>query len=755
MRRLLAPLKNIALSLVTVIFIAALPNSYHFHTIEGWNERQGPSLIRATLENKHYANSDPGALLGIHKQVYEQSSLSSPLLWTHSIGTGRPILDGYNYGFLDPIQTFVKSIVPSDFIKYANIVYLLYIFVFAFISITSLKLLQLPLWLQTALPALIFLSSGAVRYPGLTLFVAQLIVLTLTTSIIARLATNNFSRRHLLLFGLIGVFHCSSASFTLIPYAVALGAGLLFLACLKMPLILLASYIAGGIGAVAMAAPTIANARLFQSLSTNPDIKYLGYGLQPTLAWQILKSYAGVNYIGLAILICSVILWANRSLAVSAGYILLLAIIGLLGIAGAFDNIQNAVGMNMQAVNTYQPILFFALSLLMCLVVRALLLKFKNNRPIVILSILATIGITWRSPLHRAQDNIVLIDSLDTPSSQLWEESPQNLGIADNFYRVVSLHGAESGDARQMKQISSESVNWFYCYPLLAPLIGISEATGGASLTPRSYADFLDVINYGVPWGSTRHPSKEHLTDYQKLRASGAIGHSGGAYGAMAQQRRNNLLIWHPYSNLVKYTGTKYLLSAERLHASQLFFLIKHVSEPRIYGREFKAEKRTHDLYVYELAAPIGKAWFPEVIVPASENTEKDLTELEAASANQNVAYLSNSTGIGTAKGGTILDYTEVKNGVEVRLRADAAGLLALSILRFPGWVAEVNGSVVEIVGVNHAFMGVSIPSGESRLTLRFNPDLKIPFIISAIGFLVCLSAALACRRQTNSVGRI
>jgi hypothetical protein len=61
-------------------------------------------------------------------------------------------------------------------------------------------------------------------------------------------------------------------------------------------------------------------------------------------------------------------------------------------------------------------------------------------------------------------------------------------------------------------------------------------------------------------------------------------------------------------------------------------------------------------------------------------------------------------------------------NRLELTAHAQTRGLLVLSEIYFPGWEATVNGRKVRIERVDGVLRGVVIPSGESRVVLRYVP---------------------------------
>jgi hypothetical protein len=61
-------------------------------------------------------------------------------------------------------------------------------------------------------------------------------------------------------------------------------------------------------------------------------------------------------------------------------------------------------------------------------------------------------------------------------------------------------------------------------------------------------------------------------------------------------------------------------------------------------------------------------------------------------------------------------------DGMELDVDAGSAGLLVLSEMYYPGWVATVNGKDARIYQVDGAFRGIAVPAGSSRIALTYVP---------------------------------
>jgi len=77
---------------------------------------------------------------------------------------------------------------------------------------------------------------------------------------------------------------------------------------------------------------------------------------------------------------------------------------------------------------------------------------------------------------------------------------------------------------------------------------------------------------------------------------------------------------------------------------------------------------------------------------------------------------------------------------VRVRAMAQQAGLLVLTDLYYPGWVATVDGAPAEILRVNHVLRGVLLPPGEHEVVFRYAPrSVQLGAVISALGLTLAV----------------
>ena len=77
---------------------------------------------------------------------------------------------------------------------------------------------------------------------------------------------------------------------------------------------------------------------------------------------------------------------------------------------------------------------------------------------------------------------------------------------------------------------------------------------------------------------------------------------------------------------------------------------------------------------------------------------------------------------------------------LEITSRLADRGLLVVSEQFFPGWEARVDGQSAQILKVNTVLMGVVVPAGEHRVSLRFLPTaITTGFPIAAVAGTLCL----------------
>lgn len=90
---------------------------------------------------------------------------------------------------------------------------------------------------------------------------------------------------------------------------------------------------------------------------------------------------------------------------------------------------------------------------------------------------------------------------------------------------------------------------------------------------------------------------------------------------------------------------------------------------------------------------------------------------------------------------------------VVAEVATNSAGLLVVTDLDYPGWVAEENGKRLEILRADGFFRAVALPAGSHRVTFRYRPlSVLIGAAISAAALLTVL--LLAYQGEPVRVGR-
>ncbi len=138
----------------------------------------------------------------------------------------------------------------------------------------------------------------------------------------------------------------------------------------------------------------------------------------------------------------------------------------------------------------------------------------------------------------------------------------------------------------------------------------------------------------------------------------------------------------------------------------------------------------------------------PQLIAAASpEESRRLLTTLDPsrqAIVPSNIATAAPDPSA-TAR---VLEYTP--GHYKIHYRSGAPAALRVSNAYFDGWSAAANGNSLTVFPIDHALLGVRIPSGEGDLTLDYHSTyLAAGAMISALSLAAC-AAMLLMRRQSN-----
>jgi uncharacterized membrane protein YfhO len=90
-----------------------------------------------------------------------------------------------------------------------------------------------------------------------------------------------------------------------------------------------------------------------------------------------------------------------------------------------------------------------------------------------------------------------------------------------------------------------------------------------------------------------------------------------------------------------------------------------------------------------------------------------------------------------------------------IRVRSSGPALLTVNRTYHPSWQAEIDGTPVPVVRVNHALMGVPLTrSGDHRVLLRYRPQIvRVAAIMTtatwvSVLFLTLVGAVLVRRQR-------
>ena len=90
-------------------------------------------------------------------------------------------------------------------------------------------------------------------------------------------------------------------------------------------------------------------------------------------------------------------------------------------------------------------------------------------------------------------------------------------------------------------------------------------------------------------------------------------------------------------------------------------------------------------------------------------------------------------------------------NRLLVETNADAATVLVLSEINYPGWVATVDGVVAPIHPTNYLLRGVVLPAGSHRVEMRYTaPAARTGAIISVLTLFLLVGLALYSRHASS-----
>lgn len=134
------------------------------------------------------------------------------------------------------------------------------------------------------------------------------------------------------------------------------------------------------------------------------------------------------------------------------------------------------------------------------------------------------------------------------------------------------------------------------------------------------------------------------------------------------------------------------------------------------------------------------RAYFPKQIEVVSDRQASRDALLALDPAVKSVV-LSPPMKIQQDPAATVSVVSHDEHGYRLDYTAASPSLLRVSAVWFPGWRATVDGTDCPVVPVDHALLGVIVPTGHHQLELRFHSNY---FALGAAISLVSVAAALA-----------
>tara|TARA_R110001606_G_C15403239_1_gene653556 strand:- start:8273 stop:10420 length:2148 start_codon:yes stop_codon:yes gene_type:complete len=191
---------------------------------------------------------------------------------------------------------------------------------------------------------------------------------------------------------------------------------------------------------------------------------------------------------------------------------------------------------------------------------------------------------------------------------------------------------------------------------------------------------------------------------------------------------------------LLRRANVGYVISALPLMASTLENLVsvEKSSWPRRPRSEFpsfgaylqdRVERITDpgQHHVYALKHPIPRIRPARrfIVVPDDAPSKSLLATLRGVKDDVAVVYQADAPGLNVTSELSVTSINQVKNGYDIHIQTQEAGLLIVNNVYLPFWQARVDGLRSKIVPVNLIEMGVFIPKGAQELQLRYKrPDL-------------------------------
>ena len=145
---------------------------------------------------------------------------------------------------------------------------------------------------------------------------------------------------------------------------------------------------------------------------------------------------------------------------------------------------------------------------------------------------------------------------------------------------------------------------------------------------------------------------------------------------------------------------------------------------------------------VYEVTATAPHAWFPAA-VEATQDTAVALSRVLAMTDPAELAIVEADVAPQAGSGTASVSKHE-PDEVVIEIEAERAGLLFVSEIWHPSWLAFIDGEPAEVLRTNVAFRGVVVPAGRHELRFQYSAaEFRLGFGLSALGLVGALAVLI------------
>lgn len=163
------------------------------------------------------------------------------------------------------------------------------------------------------------------------------------------------------------------------------------------------------------------------------------------------------------------------------------------------------------------------------------------------------------------------------------------------------------------------------------------------------------------------------------------------------------------------------------------------------------ARHRELPLRLFEVPAPLARAYLTsrwDSVSGAARALQRTLDE--DFSLGSRVVLEESPAGVAPGATGRIAEASFEQNRVILRTETDGPMVLVLNERYYPGWTARANGAEVPVMRASGIFQAVVVPTGDSRVEMRFRPTAILPAGIVSLAGLGILFALLLPRSLFN-----